>query len=99
LGHAVIFDHWVDEGMSRYVGYEQSGDGGTHHREIQYPTLASSHESFSLPELSIVHVADIWLDPLDGDSSVTWNDLGLRSWAPSCAVACGFASVVTGCLN
>jgi hypothetical protein len=23
--------------MSSYVGYEQSGDGGTHHRVLPYP--------------------------------------------------------------
>jgi hypothetical protein len=37
-GHVVIFDHWVDTTMTSYVGYEQSGDGGTHHRTIPYPT-------------------------------------------------------------
>ncbi len=37
LGHVVIFDHWTDATMSSYVGYEQSGDGGTHHRTIPYP--------------------------------------------------------------
>jgi hypothetical protein len=36
-GHVVIFDHWTDDTMSGYVGYEQSGDGGTHHRVIPYP--------------------------------------------------------------
>lgn len=36
-GHVVIFDHWTDSTMTRYVGYEQSGDGGTHHRTIPYP--------------------------------------------------------------
>lgn len=36
-GHVVIFDHWTDATMSSYVGYEQSGDGGTHHRVIPYP--------------------------------------------------------------
>jgi hypothetical protein len=35
-GHVVIFDHWVDTTMDAYVGYEQSGDGGTHHRVIPY---------------------------------------------------------------
>ena len=35
-GHVVIFDHWADSDMSSYVGYEQSGDGGTHHRTIPY---------------------------------------------------------------
>jgi hypothetical protein len=35
-GHVVIFDHWVDSAMTSYVGYEQSGDGGTHHRTIAY---------------------------------------------------------------
>jgi hypothetical protein len=28
-GHVVIFDHWTDPTMSAYLGYEQSGDGGT----------------------------------------------------------------------
>jgi len=36
-GHVVIFDHWADPAMGTYVGYEQSGDGGTHHRRITYP--------------------------------------------------------------
>lgn len=36
-GHVVIFDHWADSAMASYVGYEQSGDGGTHHRVIPYP--------------------------------------------------------------
>jgi hypothetical protein len=35
-GHVVIFDHWADAAMNSYVGYEQSGDGGTHHRTIPY---------------------------------------------------------------
>jgi hypothetical protein len=36
-GHVVIFDHWTDQAMTSYIGYEQSGDGGTHHRVIPYP--------------------------------------------------------------
>jgi hypothetical protein len=36
-GHVVIFDHWTDATMTSYIGYEQSGDGGTHHRTIPYP--------------------------------------------------------------
>jgi len=36
-GHVVIFDHWTDATMTSYVGYEQAGDGGTHHRTIPYP--------------------------------------------------------------
>jgi hypothetical protein len=36
-GHVVIFDRWTDATMRAYVGYEQSGDGGTHHRVIPYP--------------------------------------------------------------
>jgi hypothetical protein len=36
-GHVVIFDRWADATMSSYVGYEQSGDTGTHHRVIPYP--------------------------------------------------------------
>jgi hypothetical protein len=39
-GHVVIFDRWADTTMSSYVGYEQSGDGGTHHRVIPYPYFA-----------------------------------------------------------
>jgi hypothetical protein len=36
-GHVVIFERWTDTSMTRYYGYEQSGDGGTHHRAIPYP--------------------------------------------------------------
>ena len=36
-GHVVIFEQWVDPTMSTYIGYEQSGDGGTHHRVITCP--------------------------------------------------------------
>ena len=36
-GHVVIFERWTDATMSSYVGYEQSGDSGTHHRVISYP--------------------------------------------------------------
>jgi hypothetical protein len=36
-GHVVIFDRWTDATMSSYIGYEQSGDGGTRHRVIPYP--------------------------------------------------------------
>jgi hypothetical protein len=36
-GHVVIFDHWTDASMTSYLGFEQSGDGGTHHRTIPYP--------------------------------------------------------------
>jgi hypothetical protein len=36
-GHVVIFDRWTDTTMTSYLGYEQSGDGGTHHRIIPYP--------------------------------------------------------------
>ena len=36
-GHVVLFERWTDSSMTRYVGYEQSGDAGTHHREIPYP--------------------------------------------------------------
>ncbi len=36
-GHVVVFDRWVDASMSSYLGYEQSADGGTHHRVIPYP--------------------------------------------------------------
>jgi hypothetical protein len=40
-GHVVIFDHWTDATTTSYVGYEQSGDGGTHHRTIPYPYFGS----------------------------------------------------------
>jgi hypothetical protein len=36
-GHLVIFDHWVDASKTSYLGFEQAGDGGTHHRVIPYP--------------------------------------------------------------
>jgi hypothetical protein len=36
-GHVVIFDHWANPAQTSYVGYEQSGDGGTHHRTIPFP--------------------------------------------------------------
>ena len=36
-GHVVLFERWADGSMSSYYGYEQSGDGGTHHRVIPYP--------------------------------------------------------------
>jgi hypothetical protein len=37
IGHVVIFERWTDATMTSYIGYEQSGDGGTHHRVIPYP--------------------------------------------------------------
>jgi len=40
-GHVVLFDHWNDASRSSYIGYEQSGDGGTHHRTIPYPYYGS----------------------------------------------------------
>lgn len=36
-GHVVIFERWTDASTTSYLGYEQSGDGGTHHRVIPYP--------------------------------------------------------------
>jgi hypothetical protein len=36
-GHVVLFAGWADASMSRYYGYEQTGDGGTHYRSIPYP--------------------------------------------------------------
>jgi len=36
-GHVVLFERWADSSMSSYWGYEQSGDGGTHYRQIPYP--------------------------------------------------------------
>ena len=36
-GHVVIFDHWTSRSRTSYIGYEQSADGGTHHRRIPYP--------------------------------------------------------------
>jgi hypothetical protein len=35
-GHVVIFDSWTSPTMDAYLAYEQSGDGGTHHRVIEY---------------------------------------------------------------
>jgi hypothetical protein len=35
-GHVVIFDRWTDATLSSYLGYEQSADGGAHHRVIPY---------------------------------------------------------------
>jgi hypothetical protein len=40
-GHVVVFEHWTDQTMTAYVGYEQSGSGGTHHRVIPYPYFGS----------------------------------------------------------
>jgi hypothetical protein len=40
-GHVVIFDRWTDPTMTSYIGYEQSGDGGTHHRVIPYPYFSN----------------------------------------------------------
>jgi hypothetical protein len=40
-GHVVLFDRWTDASMTRYMGYEQTGSGGTHHREIPYPYFGS----------------------------------------------------------
>lgn len=42
-GHVVIFDRWENRAMTRYLGYEQSGDGGTHHRSIPYPYYGTYH--------------------------------------------------------
>ena len=36
-GHVVLFERWTDASMTRYWGYEQSGDGGTHYRRVPYP--------------------------------------------------------------
>jgi hypothetical protein len=36
-GHVVIFERWTNATMTSYLGYEQSGDGGTHHRVVPYP--------------------------------------------------------------
>jgi hypothetical protein len=35
-GHVVIFHRWTDTTMTSYLAYEQSGDGGTHHRALPY---------------------------------------------------------------
>lgn len=49
-GHVVIFDHWADATMASYVGYEQSGNGGTHHRTIPYPYFGGYQMSpYQLP--------------------------------------------------
>ena len=39
-GHVVIFGRWTDATMTSYLGYEQSGDGGTHHWVVPYPYFA-----------------------------------------------------------
>jgi hypothetical protein len=36
-GHAVLFEKWADGAHNTYWGYEQAGNGGTHHRVIPYP--------------------------------------------------------------
>jgi hypothetical protein len=36
-GHVVLFERWADASMTSYYGYEQSGDSGTHYRQIPYP--------------------------------------------------------------
>jgi hypothetical protein len=36
-GHVVVFERWANPAMTSYMAYEQSGDGGTHHRVIPYP--------------------------------------------------------------
>lgn len=36
-GHVVIFEAWTNPAHTTYMAYEQSGDGGTHHRAIPYP--------------------------------------------------------------
>jgi hypothetical protein len=41
-GHVAIFESWTSPDMDAYLGYEQSGDGGTHHRVIQYPVPGAS---------------------------------------------------------
>jgi hypothetical protein len=38
-GHVVIFGRWTDATTRIYLGHEQSGDGGTHHQVIPYPTF------------------------------------------------------------
>jgi len=43
-GHVVIFDRWTDQTMTSYIGYEQSGDGGTHHRVISYPYFGGDQQ-------------------------------------------------------
>jgi hypothetical protein len=36
-GHVVIFERWTSPDMDAYLAYEQSGDGGTHHRVLPFP--------------------------------------------------------------
>jgi hypothetical protein len=36
-GHVVLFERWTDSSETSYIGYEQTGDGGTKHRQITYP--------------------------------------------------------------
>jgi hypothetical protein len=44
-GHVVIFERWLNPSQTSYLGYEQSADGGTHHRAIGYPYFGSYHMS------------------------------------------------------
>jgi hypothetical protein len=44
-GHMVIFDRWVEPGVT-YLANEQPGDGGTHHRVVDYPYGAYQMSSF-----------------------------------------------------
>jgi hypothetical protein len=36
-GHVVLFEKWNNAAHTQYTLYEQSGDGGTHHRSAPYP--------------------------------------------------------------
>jgi hypothetical protein len=41
FGHVVLFEKWADSAHTKYLGYEQSGSGGTRHHVIPYPYFAS----------------------------------------------------------
>jgi hypothetical protein len=36
-GTSLFFEAWTDETKASYLGYEQSADGGIHHRVIPFP--------------------------------------------------------------
>jgi hypothetical protein len=78
-GHVVIFDKWADAGHTQYVGYEQSGDGGTHHRTIPYPyfngyPMSPYRYNHIVP--SAVAGSPVVYDPAVGNAEVYLNSQG-----------------------
>lgn len=43
--HVVMFEAWTDSSHTSYMSYEQSGDGGTHHRTHNYGLTSGSEYS------------------------------------------------------